>query len=592
MALLLCVGIACYANSFTVPFVLDDFYTIDYFGTQNLVNTLLHGSVRRIADVTFTLNYRLHGVEVFGYHLTNLCIHLVTSLLLYVLLESALSALRSSYPTHDTPAQTTWSAANIIPCATALLFVCHPIQTQAVTYIIQRYTSLASCFYLLSTWLFIRARLAVIHNNSHPWRFAFGTALAGILAIGCKQTAATLPLMLLFLEVFLFRSRLLKRRFYLIGAGVTVAAILVLAALPHDIMQALQQATTEDVQLSRSTYFFTQIRVVATYLRLLCLPLGQSLIHDPQMYTSLLAIPVLCAGILHLFIIAMALLLFKTSGQNLTSSEPRGIYQRLISLGIFWFYCALIVESSFFPIRDALNEHRLYLPSAGFMLSVTALFAWAGHEKRSWIKPMVLLFAVLCGTLGFMTIKRNQVWQNPLALWEEAANTAPRRWLALANLANEYSRHNMPSQALSFYLRAIELNPELFFRAKIGLGVALQQLHAYDFRHTTGEEYIGTGGKLGSGVIAASDKQKWDAVIFNNMGLAYEYEQNVVKAKAAYQAALMANPVYDLAWLNCALLAARTGEPEQAAQALRRLHTLNSKMAEELAVILNSAVLR
>jgi tetratricopeptide (TPR) repeat protein len=589
------VAVAIYANSLQVPFIFDDNYSIAFFGHENLWHLLLHGSSRRVADFTLALNYRLHGERVIGYHLTNLAIHLAAAIVLYYLALAAIAALRRSYDAPPSLAAENALIERFVALASALLFICHPVQTQAVTYITQRYTSLATLFYLLAALLFSRARLAASLRNS----LLFGAAAVGaaLLAFGSKQIAATLPLMLLMLELALFRGRLLTRRFVITGGVLFGIAALALAAwhggTAPQLLTALGQATAEDHQTARTTYFLTQTGVVATYLRLLCLPFGQSLVHDAPLLTGLVG-PAAAALALHLLLFALAVALFRCSGQNLQSSQwVRGVLQRLAAVGIFWFYLAMAVESSVFPIRDVINEHRIYLPSAGFFMAIAALAALALHrrvrEPLTWAWPLLVFMVV---ALGGMTIARNRVWSDPLTLWQEAAASAPHKWLALANLAGQYKGHNMPQQALALYVRALEADPEPFNMTNVYLGETLAMLNIYTARFTTGRELILPGGVYGSGRLDSNARGGWDGVIYNNLGLAYEYLHELDKAGNAYAAAVAANPAYDLAWLNMALLASRRGDTGRSAEALLRLRSLNQAMAGEAEMILHATILR
>jgi hypothetical protein len=587
VALLALAGAVVYSNSLTVPFILDDFFSIAFIGKQDLAGIMLHGTSRRVADITFALNYRLHGLQVAGYHLVNVVIHLSGSMLLYFVMASATTALRHSFAAQESEAETS-SVERFMPLVAALLFVCHPVQTQAVTYIIQRYTSLAAFFYLLAVLLFLRGRLA-LDKRGMTGKSALlcgGTVVAGILAIGSKQIAVTLPAMLLLLEIFIFRGRLLNRRFWAGGAvllGISAAIVLYKwhDSTFADFLFDLRHATAEDHFTSRTTYFLTQTRVVLTYLRLLCLPLGQSLVHDSPAYSSVLAIPVMASLAVHALLAGCAALLFKMSGSNFQTGNPsRGVAQRLASLGICWFYCAMAVESSVFPIIDVIFEHRIYLPSAGFFMTLAALVALAVQSGRVGMKTAWALLVTVCLFLGGMTIARNRVWNDSLALWREAVTESPNKWLAQANLAGEYRSRRMPEKALPHYVRAIELNPNLFIQTKVNLGDVLHDLNIYEGRFTTGKEYILSGGPYNSGALDFKNMFGWDGVINNNMGLAYEYLRKPEAALKAYKMAVTLNPAYELAWYNLALLAARGGDKGLADQAADRLERLNPELAK------------
>lgn len=575
-------GAAVYANTLHVPLVLDDYNIITTISQKSPYDHLLHGSARRIADATFALNYRLHGLQVPGYHLVNLLIHLSTAVSIYFISLSAISALTVS----DVPAENDLSDRtfidHFIPLAIALLFVVHPIQTQAVTYTVQRYTSLATFFYVMSVLLFLRGRISYDKNGNSRYSSLLWCAslLSGILALGSKQIAATLPLMLLFLELFLFKGRLLNRRFLVVCCGILSVAVTVGFVMWHDnswhkIAQQLHQATAENIYMSRSTYFFTQVRVVATYLRLLVLPYGQCLMPDPPVYWKLASGPVMASLVLHICVIATALLLFLKSRNNFQQSHARlGTLQRLAALGIAWFYTAMLVESSVFPITDAMFEHRIYLPSIGFFMTVAALAALVAYARRRltmWVWGMLPL---VCIVLGVLTIARNQIWNDTLVLWEDTVAKSPKKALALANLAEAYFVRNMPEKALMTLVQAIELKGDF---EKFHLGEVLQDMNLFSGRFTTGKEYFGKNGKLDEAV-----RNNYESVISNTLGLAYEYLGKPHNAKNSYLTALLLNPANDLAWYNMGLLAFQLGDTEQARNALTTLGKLNPSLADSL----------
>jgi hypothetical protein len=586
IALIILAGAVVYANSLHVQFVLDDYAGISFHGPREFLQILLHGGSRRVVDLTIALNYHMHGLQVVGYHLVNLVVHLSAALTLYFLLVSSLTALRQTFPDQSPDEIETGFIDRFVPLAVALLFVLHPLQTQAVTYIIQRYTSLATLFYLLSALFFIRARLTFERSGTHMYPILLGglSLLAAFLAFGSKQTATTLPLMLLTLEITLFRGRLLNRRFYIAGGALALLATGVLLTTWHDrplddAFAILNNATAEDRYVGRTTYFLTQVRVVATYLRLLCLPLGQSLFYDYPVYKTLFSLPVIAALTLHISLIAAAVLLFRKSGRNLrTGSYRQGELQRLAALGVAWFYIAMIVESSIFPITDIIFEHRVYLPSVGFFLATATGTAYlVRNRKVAWALLVTVSLA-----LGGLTIARNNLWRDTLTLWQYTVRKAPNRYLAVANLAGVYLERNRPDLAVPAYVRAIELNPGLHISVQMRLGEALQRLHLYDGRFTIGREYFRAVQPGGSGGQDFGNFGKQGGVLFNNLGLAYEHLGKVDLAKKAYRDALWANPDYELAWYNLGMLAKQAGDGGLAVKALMELKRLSPPLAEQL----------
>jgi len=574
-------GIVAYLNSFTVPFVLDDNFSINFLSTSKIMDLLLHGGARRVVDLTFALNYKIHGALLPGYHATNLAIHLASAATLYLLARSAVTVL-SSDPAEEQP---TFSLL-FIPLAAALLFVSHPVQTQAVTYTIQRYTSLATFFYLLSALAFIKARCAyeTKGHETRAWLWGCACLLSALLSFGSKQIAATLPVMLITMEYILFGGRLLNRRFFIVSGVLTllIPAYLLyhwLSGTLGDFLFDLRHATTDNIYMSRSTYFLTQIRVVATYLRLLLFPINQNLFYDYPLANSLLSAPLLAALALHGILILSAAILLRLGRQS-PPSQRAGL--NLAALGIAWFYISLAVESSLIPIRDVIFEHRLYLPSAGFFMSVAALTALAVQNRPARIKVACVALGISTLTLCGMTIARNQIWSDSLLLWQDTARKSPNKGIVLLNLADEYLKRNMPEKALPLFVRGLEIDMNMGFRPKTGVGVALKALNIYGSRFTTGEEYILPGGIYNIGAFDYANTARWDGVFNNNMGLAYEYLQQPAKALEAYQAALTLSPDYDLAWYNLGLLTAKQGNRQLTDRAVARLKELNPPLAQEL----------
>lgn len=579
-------GIVAYANSFSVPFVLDDFYTIEFMGRKGVGYLLLHGSARRIADATFALNFGLHGLSVFGYHVVNLAIHLAAALVAYYTVHALLSAAQFSFECASKQNSGEQEFISHLPLIVALLFVLHPLQTQAVTYIIQRYTSLAAFFYLLAILLFLKGRLQLAYGGSR-FRLTLlfgGCMVAGLLAFGTKQITLTLPLMMVAIEAFLFRGRLLNRRFAM-ACGVLL--LLVCAVILFiwrnssvaDFLFDLRHATSEDLFFTRTSYFLTQLGVVAAYLRLLVMPTGQSLVHEFPIYTAVSA-PVIVFFLLHCALWFLAVQLFRLSRRNLLNEKKEtALLQRLASFGVVWFYLALAIESSIFPIRDVMFEHRVYLPSVGFFILIVTVLLLAVRQWRLSVNVIWSVLIALLVVLGSLTIARNRVWNSSMLLWQESAAKAPNKWLAQANLAGEYIEHGMPEKALPLLIRALELNPGLFIRTKVFIGETMKRMHLFEGRFTTGEEFILPGGPAGSGELNYAFITRWDATINNNVALAYEYLNQPLKARQAYEAALAMDAGYDVVWYNFGLFSIHNGDLFKARLALSRLKVLHSGWA-------------
>jgi protein O-mannosyl-transferase len=585
IALILLTGVAAYVNSLNGPFHFDDLGISD---KSYLWPRAFTSSPRQFADLTFVINHLLHGEQVFGYHLVNVAVHLAAAVALYGLVNAALAALAVSFPSPaGQPSAESQFIRRFIPFATALIFVCHPIQTQAVSYIVQRYASMAALFYFCSALAFIHARIASIQGRSVV-RIVMMSALSlasGIIALRCKETAFTLPFMLIMVEIFLFKGRLLRNRYFI---GSMVALLLIIPAVriaQHglggmgDLLYSIRHSTKEELTYSRVDYLLTQFRVVVSYLRLLIVPINQNLDYDVPLQRQLFTLPVLSSLMLHLALLAASVALFFRSGRLLAEKPGQlGVCLRLISFGIVWFYLTLSVESSFIPILDVMFEHRVYLPSGGGFLVITAAAASLLASRRSLHTTAWVILAGVCCVLTIATIQRNRIWNDDLLLWEDTARKSPNKSRVLCNLAGAYLRDKMPEKALPLLLRAIELSPG-FTDALNNLGTTLDLLHTFEGRYDNGRRFI-----KGTRSIDMRYYNSWFANTRNNLGLLYEYRGDMELARQNYESAVSLAPTFDLAWHNLFLTAVRQQDQVRAAEAYKQLQSINPERARAAAL--------
>ena len=407
-----------YAPSFSVPFQFDDYARLGQnWALQHghLVDALLWlGFPRVVPALTLVLNYQLGAFDPLGYHLLNFAVHLLATAGVF---ELALTLC------HAPRLRERWSdRALTVATAAAVVFACHPLQTQAVTYIIQRYASIAALFYVWAVVCYLRARgrqLGV--SKGSATRYWVATVAFAGCAVLSKENAASLPAAFLLAEWTAFR---LPRhwRTIAVGAGVLLAALLVLmwltggaaggGGLVAQIWRSGTANSTRQTQFSGGqtppmTYLRTQALVLPRYLRLVALPWGQNVDHDVPLAESLTA-PVL-AGVA--FLIGVA-----TLGVALMRRQP------LFGFAILWFFITLSVESSVIGLSDVIAEHRMYLPMAGIALGIGGLFA-AAAARAPRAAPAVGVAAA--AALVALTFARNVVWLSPLTLWVDAAEKSP-----------------------------------------------------------------------------------------------------------------------------------------------------------------------
>jgi hypothetical protein len=346
--LISCLGIIVYSNSFLCSFHFDDNpFIIDNPFIRNIhhLQTIWAGyPCRFITYLSYAFNYHYHRLDVAGYHLFNLAVHIGSACLVWwlTLLTLSTPALKDSL--------TESKHRNIIALFAGLIFVSHPLQTEGVTYIYQRAASMATLFYLASLCFYVKSRL-LQDNRSFYYHYYICSLLMAVLAMFTKEISITLPLIILLYEIcFLNTKRSLNwghlAPFLLTILTIPLTMLLTRSEKIHEI-QAIAKS------ISPAHYLLTQFRVVLTYIRLIFLPLNQNFDYDYPISKSLLEWPVLF-NILFL-------------GTVLFTAKQLFLKYRLVSFSIFWFFLTLLPESSFLPETDLIYEHRLYLPLAGLV---------------------------------------------------------------------------------------------------------------------------------------------------------------------------------------------------------------------------------
>ena len=431
-AALLAATLLAYLPSFGARFFLDDFRII-------LENPLLQdltdifaiwrfSEARFIASLTFAANYSLHGDSVFGYHLVNFAIHLSAGAALYWLVRGLLEAPVLA-PESGNPDWKRW-----IPWLAVAIFLLHPLQTQAITYIVQRYTSLMAMFYLISMAAFVWARL----RGSMPL-FALA-AIALVLAALSKQTAATLPLALVLIELLFFR-RLPSRAWIatLAGAALLAIACAWLLTLPAFDIPGL---TRETSRISRMDYLATQMEVLWRYLGLFFLVGEQRLEYDIAIAHGFSSITTVTMAVGHCALIAVATAFWR--------KLP------LLTFGILFYYLAHLIESSFFPIIDVAFEHRTYLPNAGLALTAGWALSLLARRLVRYRAGAVISILILL-MLASATYARNSLWADRIAFLEHETQVTPNSQRAWTSLGKELMREARFEAALEALRQATEI---------------------------------------------------------------------------------------------------------------------------------------
>ncbi|MGB9080447.1 MAG: tetratricopeptide repeat protein [Desulfuromonadaceae bacterium] len=313
---------------------------------------------------------------------------------------------------------------------------------------------------------------------------------------------------------------------------------------------------------------------MATYLRLLILPINQNLDYDYPVSHLLFDLPVFASLLLHITLAGIAMALFIRSNRGLNSGTPAaGISMRLACLGIFWFYLALSVESSLIPIHDVIFEHRVYLPSVGFFMAAAACIAGIAAHRQRYRKSLWAATVLLCLVFTVSTIARNRIWSSEMALWQDVLEKSPNKARGRYSVGILYFRNTLPEQALPYLVRAVELHSGKE-KHWVALNSTISILARYEGRCSSSKEYH---------LVAPEDRKPWWANSYNNLGLAYEFLGNLYLARENYLKAVTINPSLDLAWYNLALVAAHQNDTPTVASSLEKLRTINPLLEQAAA---------
>ena len=473
------VGFLAYSNTFHVPFVWDDRTAIvENPVIKNMENFFFntkgynYNPRRFIGYLSFSLNYFMGGLNVTGYHVVNLVVHIINALLVYTLIVL----------TFRTPRMKGSSLAPFsgwLALFAALFFVVHPLQTQAVTYIVQRLASLTAMWYLLSLCLYSGWRLVQDEEGPSQGKkallFYILSLVTIIMAMKTKEIAFTLPFMVVLYDFFFFRER---KPVWLVPVLLTLVIIPVsmfnLQKPVSEVLSDVSHMTRVQVQTSRWVYLMTQFTVIVTYIRLLFLPINQNLDYDYSLAQGFFSVPVFLSFVFLLSLVFLGAYFFFRSKRDNTGG---GSGFRLISFGIFWFFITLSVESSIIPIVDPIFEHRIYLPSVGFIMAlVTGVgMLMKSVNSRRRVQVAAGAVAVILLALGGSTYARNRVWQNEIRLWQDVITKSPLKGRPHFNLGVAYTREGRTEDAIKKFLTAIQLNPDLVdARYNLGLAYARQ----------------------------------------------------------------------------------------------------------------------
>jgi protein O-mannosyl-transferase len=587
--LIVLATVLAYSNTFRCPLVFDDASDIinntsichlwpirDVFVVQRDGRSVLHS--RPVVNFSLAVNYAVGGLKPFPYHVTNLLIHVLAGLTLFGIVRRTLllPGLGGRFT----------AAATSLALAVALIWALHPLQTQAVTYVVQRYESMMGLFYLLALYAAVRCG-----TSQNPGRWAVVSVAAVLLALGCKEVAVSIPItILLYDRAFLagsFREAWRRRPWLYVG----LAAAWVPFALLLWSSSGRSNWSGYGLPVTWIEYARSQFGVILHYLRMTFWPCPLVLDYRwPVARTVDQIVPaaVVIGG------------LAAATGYALIRWPKWGF------LGA-WFFLILAPTSSVLPLLDLAVEHRMYLPLAAVVAGVVVggylVGRWIADRERisrPALQVVSVSLVIIAGVvLGILTFERNVDYRSELSIWEDTVAKAPSNERAHDNLGNALIEQGRVEDAIAQYEKAIELGPNSATSCN-NFGAALTECGRLDeavirlekalkIRPDYADAHINLGialtrsGRTDEAIAHLNEALAINAdsaQAHNNLGIALDDSGRVDEAAAHYRKALEIKPDFADAHNNLGNALAGRGQLDEAIAHYEKSLRANPNRAE------------
>jgi hypothetical protein len=442
--LIIAVGFGIYFNSLNNKFVFDDFSQItentdirDFGNLSRILTRNLGGAsaveskfYRPVQELTLMVDYHFWKLDRFGFHLTNTILHILACMLLFFVIRFVVKD------------------ANIAAVIT-LIYLVHPVHTEAVTYVSGRADSLAAIFLFLM--MIFQYRYWLSTTNLKRLAYYILLFISFALALLSKELAVTFPILLIFFEYCMRKedaySGLAKKRalFYL----PLVALIIIWFIVKNRIVST--ETMIIEVPTVKATFLLAGLAIF-DYIKLSFLPFNLHMEYKFPFPSSLFQADYLGPCIFTLVVLSLAVFLWAKGRKN--------VNYRIVFFGLGWFFIALFPYLNIaFKLNACFSEHWLYLPELGLILAVVCLGLYWSRE--AWIKGIFVCICIFwTAWFSYLTIEQNKVWKDEPTFYAYTIKTAPYSWKAYNNLGCYYLDQGEIVKAKELFEKALEIYPD------------------------------------------------------------------------------------------------------------------------------------
>ncbi len=433
--------------------------------TQNILAGINQNSnyYRPFLLFTFTFNYFLGGENPIGYHLLSNALHIANAILIFILF---------SYVFKN----------KFMPFWVSLIWLIHPLQTEAVTYISGRGDPLNAFFMLCALWLWIPT--CDINSDRHR-KSVIGRSLLGIgclvLALLSRETAVVFPfLLMVFYISFLSRDRFIASLKTAFAKALPYFGVVFVYGFLR--LTILNFENTLNFYSQSNIYaesfmvrMYTFLNVLWVYAGLMILPLWQHMERSVTIYTYFWNIPTVTSFLVLLMIFGVLRYLYKVSGTFFTVKKVPDTF-RIWFFAVGWFFVNLGMTSGITPINAQLYEHWLYLALLGPLTLVIFYLYSIFQVSGKMIKVFIVLFLVFVSTFFVvLSIKRNILWGDPIRFFENILEYEPNSARINNNLGYLYFDKGNKEKAEEYYWKATQTTGNSFPQPYFNLGTILQE---------------------------------------------------------------------------------------------------------------------